>query len=211
MKSFYRLFTLMLVVLLLLPACAGPYGNKTAEVAEILRSILDRETVLLDYLYSDGFTTLTPVTQEDRDYTTTAVYYRVSADSPYHSVAELTEEIAGVYSENRTNAIKSGLFENSDGSFSRFCDYTGYADLAQTEKITDLQIDVTQNSPIYEFSAVIDLATLKVKRSTSTIIECTVSYTDERRNRTDDMTLKLLYEDGCWKLDSQTWAKGYIN
>lgn len=211
MNRFLRLLSLMLTVLLLLPACGGPYGDKPTEVADLLRPILDREIPLLGYLYGDSFTTLSEVSQKDRDYTTTAVYYRVSADAPYHSVAELMGEVSAVYSANRTAAIRSGLFENSENAFSRFCDFTGYTDMAETVEFTDLQIDVTKNSPIYQFTAVIDLSTLKVKRSTSTIIECTVEYADERTGRTDEMTLKLLYEDGCWKLDSQSFAKGYIN
>lgn len=211
MNRFLRLLAITLAAFLLFSACTGPYGGKSTEVADILRPILDREIPLLGYLYGDSFTTLSTVSEEDREYATTAVYYRVSEDSPYHSVAELTDEVSAVYTESRATAIQSGLFENTENSFSRFCDYTGYSDMAETVEITDLQIDVTKNSPIYQFTAVIDLSTLKVKRSTATIIECTVGYTDERTGRTDDMTLKLLYENDQWKLDTQTWAKGYIN
>ncbi len=70
----------------------------------------------------------------------------------------------------------------------------------------DLSIDVTLNNPPRELFTVIDLATVQVKRSTATIIDCEIGYTDGRNGSTGTMRVKLINEGGAWKLDDSTWA-----
>ncbi|MBO4355309.1 MAG: hypothetical protein J5850_00455, partial [Clostridia bacterium] len=85
-------------------------------------------------------------------------------------------------------------------------DYTGSSGLGDSDDITDLQIDVTKNHPPYKLTTVADLSSLKVKRSTVTIIECELECTVGQRSTT--MVLRLIKEDGIWKIDSQNWLAG---
>ncbi len=195
---------LFAAAILLLSACGGPYKGKNNDVSAILRPLAEKETVLLRYLYGDGFKTMNEVAPEDAEYTTTAKYYRVSADSPYHSVAQLKTAIREVYSADRAKEIESGLFENA-GGFSRFNDYQ-ITDLAGEVTGTDLGIDVTLNHPPRELFTVILPDQLEVTRSTAALIECEVGYTDSRSGKDGTMTLTLVQEDGKWLLDNSTWA-----
>lgn len=195
---------LLLILAVVLAACGGPYSGKESEVEAILRPLAEKETDLLHYLYGDGFKTMDEVSAADAEYTATAKYYRVSADAPYHSVDELKAAIREVYSKERSEEIESGLFENT-GSFSRFNDYqvTGIGGEVLS---TDLGIDVTQNHPPRELFAVILPGTTKVLRSTAALIECEVGYTDGRTGDALTMKIRLVYENGEWRLDDSTWA-----
>ena len=189
---------------LLLTACTGPYKGRESEVEEILRPLMEKEVALLRYLYGDGFKTMDEVSAEDANYTTTAKYYRVSEESPYHSVDELKAAIREVYTEDRAGEIESGLFENT-GAFSRFNDYN-ILNVAGEVVGTDLGIDVTQNHPAMALTAEVRLSTVKVTRSTETIIECEIDYTDGRGGSVETMRITLISEKGEWKMDDSSWA-----
>ncbi len=108
-----KLIPILLVLLaVLLTACGGPYKGQESDVEAILRPLVEKESALLHYLYGDAFKTMYEVQEEDAEYTSTAKYYRVSADSPYHSVDELKAAIAEVYTEDRMGEISSALFES---------------------------------------------------------------------------------------------------
>lgn len=195
---------IFIVFALLLTACSGPYKGKETEVEAILRPLVEKEAALLQYLYGDAFKTMDAVSEADANYTTTAKYYRVSADSPYHSVDELKTAIGEVYSKDRAKQIESGLFENL-GAFSRFNDYivTGVGG----EVIgTDLGIDVTMNHPPRELFTEVLPSTVKVTRSTAALIECEIGYNDGRNGSSGTMRIRLVSENGTWKLDDSTWA-----
>lgn len=193
---------ILALIAVLLTACGGPYKGREAEVEAILRPLVEKEAALLRYLYGDGFTTLDPVSEEDANYTTTAKYYRVSGDSPYHSVDALKAAIKEIYSEDRAAEISSGLFE---GGFSRFSDYQVMG-IGGEVLGTDLGIDVTLNHPPMELFTVVRPSAVTVKRSTASLIECEVDYTDSRNGSKGTLLVTLIDEAGTWKLDSSTWA-----
>lgn len=194
----------LLLFAVLLTACSGPYKGKESEVEAFLRPLIEKEAALLHYLYGDGFETMEEVSEEDANYTTTAKYYRVSADSPYHSVDELKAAIGEVYSKDRAKQIESGLFENL-GAFSRFNDYQVTGVGGEVIGI-DLGIDVTMNHPPRELFTEVLPSTVKVTRSTAVLIECEIGYNDGRNGSGGTMRVRLVSEDGTWKLDDSTWA-----
>lgn len=193
---------LLVLVAVVLTACGGPYKGKEADVEAILRPLVEKESALLCYLYGDAFQTMDAVSEEDAEYTTTAKYYRVAADSPYHSVDELKAAIREVYTKDRAGEIESALF---DGSFPRFNDQNVLG-IGGEELGTDLGIDVTKNNPPMALFTVIDPSTVQVKRSTATIIDCEIGYTDGRNGSSGTMSITLINEGGQWKLDDSTWA-----
>lgn len=195
---------LILTAALILSACGGPFNGKEAEVEGILRPLIEREAILLGYLYGDSFETMNEIAPEDAQYTATAKYYRVSEDSPYHSIDQLKGAIREVYSEDRAKEIESGLFENT-GGFARFSDYN-VTNVAGEVTGIDLGIDVTMNHPPRELFIAVHPDTVEILRSTSNLIECRMEYTDSRNGNRETLTVQLVSEDGQWRLDDSTWA-----
>ena len=204
MKKLLLVGLILVIICSQLFSCAGPFGGKEDEVRDIVSSLIEKDIMLTSYIWGDGFrTTDYDVTKED---SSTAYYVRVSSDSPYHSCLELEEAAKEIYSSDLMKIIRGYAFENNDEVMSRFCDYTGSSGLGDSDDITDLQIDVTKNHPPYKLTTVADLSSLKVKRSTVMIIECELECTVGQRNTT--MMLRLIKEDGIWKIDSQNWLAG---
>lgn len=185
-----------LILPLLLFSCKGPYSDE--EAAAILSELLVKDAELNRYIYGDGFSTLEDP-GEDADKTTT-IYKRVNADAPYHSVEALRAAIVEVYSEEIAADICTFAFENTDTVMARFCDFT------QNDEVADLQIDVTQNHPPYKLSTVVYPSTVKVTRSSATIIEAEIEYSNGADGEHRTMEVKLLKENDTWKLNTQTWA-----
>lgn len=195
MKKFIILICALLLPLMLL-SCKGPYSDEDA--AEILTELLEKDAALNRYVWGDGFSMLEDPGEAADD--TTTVYARVSADAPYHSVDELKSAISELYSEELAVIINAYAFENTDKTMARFCDFY------QNDKVADLQIDVTLNHPPYELNAVIYPSTAKVTRSSATIIETEVEYSNGPDGERRTMEVRLLRENDVWKLDTQTWA-----
>lgn len=177
--------------------CKGPITD--AQAVEILTPLLEKDAQLNRYIWGDGFTTRDDP-GEDVNATETCKYYRVSEDAPYHSVAEFKAAIEAVYSLQLTPSIYAYAFENNNETMARFCDFT------QNNEVADLQIDVTLNHPPYQLSTVFYPATAVVKRSTTTIIEVEVEYSNGEDGEHKTTTLRLLKQDDVWKLDTHTWA-----
>lgn len=195
MKKFMILICVLLLPLMMF-GCKGPYSDEDA--AEILTELLEKDAALNRYVWGDGFSTLEDPAEDADD--TTTVYYRVSADAPYHSVDELKSAISELYSEELAVIINAYAFENTDKTMARFCDFY------QNDEVADLQIDVTFNHPPYELNAVIYPSTAKVTRSSATIIETEVEYSNGPDGERRTMEVRLLKENDIWKLDTQTWA-----
>ncbi len=191
--------TLWLCVFLIpfcLGSCKGPYSD--SEASELLVELLEKDAALNHYIWGDGFGTLTDPGEDAEK--TSCTYYRVNADAPYHSVEELKQAMAEIYSEELYAIVAAYAVENTENSMARFCDFY------QNEQVADLQVDVTMNHPPYELNTVIYPSTAKVSRSSATIIEAEVEYTVGTNQERQTMKIRILKENGAWKLDSQTWA-----
>lgn len=195
MKKFLILLFALILPLSLI-GCKGPFSD--SEAGQILSDLLEKEVELNRYVYGDGFSTLEDPS-EDAD-KTTAIYYRVNADAPYHSVDELKAAVTAVYSEEVAQIVNTYAFENTDTVKARFCEYY------ENGKVADLQLDVTLNHPPYELKTVIYPSTATVKRSTATIISMEVEYSNVSDGERRTMEVRLLKENDIWKLDTQTWA-----
>lgn len=191
---------LIILCALILPlslfACKGPYGDD--EAAAILRELLEKDAELNRYIWGDGFGTLTDPGDDANE--TTTVYYRVNADAPYHSVEALRNAVSEVYTAELCTIINAFAFDNTEKTMARFCDFY------QNDAVADLQIDVTLNHPPYELKTVIYPSTVKVTRSSATIIETEVEYSNGPDGERRTMDVRLLKENDVWKLDTQTWA-----
>lgn len=186
-----------LVSVFTLTSCRGPVDN--AEAIAIITPLLERDVELNRYIWGDGFTTRE--TPEDEELISDICnYYRVSEDAPYHSTAALKADIEEVYSTLLSAAICDYAFNNTDDTMARFCDFM------QDNKVGDLQIDVTLNHPPYSLDAVMYPSTIVVKRSTTTIIEAELEYSIGADGEHRTMEIRVLKQDGKWKLDTHTWA-----
>jgi hypothetical protein len=195
-----------------LAGCGGPYSGKESEVGEILFPLLEKDAELNGYIWGDRFTTAESVSADDED-STSAIYYFVSDESPYKSCEELRAAAKEIYSEDLMEIIENYAFENNDTVMSRFCDADADTDADKTDETESgenagktLKIDVSSLHPAYKLTAAVRLDSLKVTRSSSTVIECELEYTAGSSDTVRTMTVKLLLEDGVWKLDTQTWA-----
>lgn len=195
MKKFL-LWICILILPMSLFSCAGPYSDD--EAAEILGELLVKEAELNRYIYGDGFSTREDPGEDAEK--TTSIYYRVNEDAPYHSVDELKAEITALYSEEITPIIYGYAFETTETIKARFCDFY------QNDAVADLQIDVTLNHPPYELKTVVYPSTAKVTRSSVTIIEAQIEYSNGPDGEHRTMEIRLLNENDTWKLDTQTWA-----
>ena len=108
-----------------------------------------------------------------------------------------------IYSAELASIIAEYAFENSDLGMSRFCDYRD-----EDGEVTDLQVDVTDKHEPYTLTAVADLDSVKVKRSTQTIIECELTVESGKNATERTITVTLLYENDGWKFDSYNWIIG---
>ncbi len=195
-----RITALCLLLCLLIPGfsgCKGPFTDR--EAAEILAPLLEKDAQLNLYIWGDGFTTLKDP-GADAEATDSCKYYRVNADAPYHSVADLRAAAEAIYSTQIMASVNEYAFENTDDQMARFCDFL------QNDEVADLQIDVTANHPPYELKTVVYPSTAVVNRSTRTIIEADVQYSVGDSTDRQVMTVRLLYQSGTWKLDTHTWA-----
>lgn len=197
MKRIAAVILLLTAVLSLFSGCKGPHTDQ--EAVEILTELLAEDAKLNHYVWGDGFSTRTDP-GADAHVTDTCKYYRVNEDAPYHSVDELKNAIAKIYSSQMQENIYKYAFENSDEAMARFCDFT------QNNEVADLQIDVTANHPPHSLTAVFYPATAVVKRSTATIIEAKVEYSVGENGERQTATIRVLKQDGVWKLDTYTWA-----
>ena len=197
MKRIAAVILTLTALFTVLTGCKGPITD--AQAVEILTPLLEKDAQLNRYVWGDGFTTRDDP-GEDANATETCKYYRVSAEAPYHSVAELKAAIEEVYSEQLIPSIYAYAFENNNETMARFCDFT------QNDEIADLQIDVTLNHPPYKLSTVFYPATAVVKRSTATIMEVEVEYSNGEDGERQTTTLRLLKQNDVWKLDTHTWA-----
>lgn len=191
---------IILICILILPlsllSCQGPYSDE--EAANILAELLEKDAELNRYVWGDGFSTLEDPGDAAED--TSVVYYRVNADAPYHSVDALKAEVEALYTEEVRLIINAYAFENTEASMARFCDFY------QNDEIADLQIDVTLNHPPYRLNTVIYPSTAKVTRSSATIIEAEIEYSNGADGDRRTMDVRILKENDSWKLDTQTWA-----
>lgn len=197
MKKITAALLLLTVLLAVLAGCKGPFTN--ADAVSYLTPLLEKDAQLNHYIWGEGFSTREDP-GADVNVTETSKYYRVNEDAPYHSVAQLKAAIEEVYSSQLISEIYAYAFENNNEVMARFCDFT------QDGKVADLQIDVTNNHPPYQLSAVFYPATAVVERSTATIIEAKVEYSIGADGERQTTTVRLLKQDGVWKLDTHTWA-----
>lgn len=197
MKKLFPIIILLMLTCILI-SCGGPYSGKEGEVREILLPLLEKDALLNSYIWGDAFEVGEEVSTVEKN-SLTALYKYVADDSPYKSCDELRDAAEEIYSEDMMAIISAFAFDNNDTVMSRFCD-------GDTGDVR-LKIDVSQNHGSYRLTAHLFTDTLKVTRSTATIIECEVEFiagdSDSRRS----MTVKLIKENDVWKLDSQTWAK----
>lgn len=197
-----KLFPIIILLALActLASCAGPYKGKEADVRDMLIPLLETDVMLNGYIWGDSFEVAEEASEAEKN-SSTAFYKAVSDSSPYKSCDELRSAAEKIYSKDMMKIIESFAFENNDTVMSRFCD-------ADSGDVL-LKIDVSKNHSAYNLTAHIFTDTLVVKRSTSTIIECEVEYTAGSSGNRRTMTVRLLKEDGAWKLDSQTWAVSF--
>ncbi|MGM9648106.1 MAG: hypothetical protein ACI3YH_08260 [Eubacteriales bacterium] len=201
MKKIAAVLLTLTALLSLLSGCRGPYSDSQA--VEILLPLLEQDARLNRYVWGDGFTTRDDP-GEDVYATDFSKYYRVNEDAPYHSVEELKNAISAVYSTQMQEKIFEYAFENTDENMARFCDYK------QNDVVADLQIDVTANHPPRSLTAVFYPATSIVERSTATIIQVKVEYSIGAEGERQTMSIRLLRQDGEWKLDTYTWAADVV-
>lgn len=197
MRKITAAWLILVVLCSLLGGCSGPYTD--ADAVEIMTPLLQQDAQLNRFIWGDGFSTR-EAPGEDANVTDNCKYYRVNEDAPYHSVDEFKAAISAVYSTQLTEEIYQYAFENNNESMARFCDFK------QNGKVADLQIDVTANHPPYSLSAVFYPETAVVERSTATIIEATVEYSIGKDGERQTATIRVLKQDGVWKLDTHTWA-----
>lgn len=190
--------TLIILSILSLCSCGGPYSGKEGEVREILLPLLQKDAELSSYIWGDAFEIGEEVSTVEKN-SLTALYKYVADDSPYKSCDELRAAASEIYSDDLMAIISAFAFDNNDTVMSRFCD----ADSGDVR----LKIDVSQNHGSYNLTAHIFTDTLRVTRSTATIIECEVEFSAGDSGERRSMTVKLIKEEDTWKLDSQTWVK----
>lgn len=199
MKKLFPIITLLVLSCILI-SCGGPYKGKESDVREILAPLLEKDVILNGYIWGDSFEVAEEASEVEKN-SSTAYYKAVADDSAYKSCDELRSAAEEIYSADMMKIIEAFAFENNDTVMSRFCD-------ADSGDVT-LKIDVSKNHGSYDLTAHIFLDTLEVTRSTSKIIECEVEYTAGSSGNRRTMTVRLLNEDGTWKLDSQTWAVSF--
>ena len=197
MKRIAAIILTLTALLTVFTGCKGPITD--AQAVEILTPLLEMDAQLNCYIWGDGFTTRDDP-GEDASVTETCKYYRVSSDAPYHSVAELKAAIEEVYSQQLVPSIYAYAFENNNETMARFCDFK------QNDQVADLQIDVTLNHPPYELTTVFYPSTAVVKRSTTTIMEVEVEFSNGEGGERQTAILRLLKQNDVWKLDTHTWA-----
>ncbi|MBQ7325606.1 MAG: hypothetical protein IJW98_07670 [Clostridia bacterium] len=197
MKKIAAVILTLTALLTVFTGCKGPITD--AQAVEILTPLLEKDAQLNLYIWGDGFTTRDDP-GEDSNVIETCKYYRVSEDAPYHSVAELKAAIEEVYSQQLVPSIYAYAFENNNETMARFCDFK------QNDQVADLQIDVTLNHPPYELATVFYPSTAVVKRSTTTIMEVEVEFSNGEGGERQTATLRLLKQNDVWKLDTHTWA-----
>ena len=208
MKRIVTIILAAVMAMSMFGSCAlfkGPISD--AEAAEILGKLLPEAAILNTYIWGDAIKPGKAVDEEDED-SSVSVYYTVSPDCPYHNTDDFMDDVVKYYSEEMTKIISQYAFENSDITRARFCNL--YDDKMN---VIDMQVDVTGNHAPFELTAVALPETAKVKRSTETIIEATLTtLVGEDRNE-NELTIRLLYENDRWRIDSYNWiaAVDYIN
>ena len=183
----------------------GPISDAQAE--EILGELLPEAAILNTYIWGDAVKTAKTVDEEDES-STVSVYYTVSSDCRYHNTDEFKDDVMKYYSAEMAEIISEYAFENSDTTRSRFCNL--YDD---SMNVIDMQVDVTKNHEPFVLTAVALPETVKVKRSTETIIEATLTTLAGEDRKENEIKIRLLYENERWRLDSYNWiaAVEYTN
>ena len=208
MKRIITIILAAVVAVSMFSSCSlfkGPISD--AEAAKILGELLPEAARLNTCIWGDAVKPGKAVDEEDED-SSVSVYYTVSADCPYHNTDDFMDDVVKYYSAEMSAIISEYAFENSDTTRSRFCNL--YDDKMN---VIDMQVDVTRNHAPFELTAIALPETAKVKRSTETIIEATLTtLVGEDRNE-NELTIRLLYENDRWRIDSYNWiaAVDYTN
>lgn len=203
MKRIVVLILVLAAVVSTLSSCSlfkGPISDEQA--AQILDELLPEVARLNAYIWGDAVKPGKSVSEDDES-SSVAVYYPVSSDCPYHNTDEFMDDIVKYYSADMCAIISQYAFENSDSLRSRFCNL--YDD---NMKVIDMQVDVTKNHTPFDLTAVALPHTAKVKRSTETIIEATLTTLVGEDKKENELTVRLLYENDRWRIDSYNWIIG---
>ena len=192
--------------LTMLGSCAlfkGPISDEQA--AEILGELLPETAILNTYIWGDAVKTAKTVDEEDES-SSVPVYYTVSSDCRYHNTDEFMDDVVKYYSIEMAEIISEYAFENSDTTRSRFCNLYD-----NDMNVIDMQVDVTKNHAPFELTAVALPQTAKVKRSTETIIEATMTTLVGEDRKENEITIRLLYENDRWRIDTYNWIAAVEN
>ena len=182
-------------------ACKGPVSDDDAQ--KILADLLEKEVLLNKYVYADGFVLSNTSEYEEHKDDATYYYSKVSKDSPFLTINDLKKALEEVYTEEVLEEIYVFAFNGSNETEG----VTIIPRFYQKNGEERMSIDVTSYG-VYDLRSVIKIDTAVVKRSTSNLMEVTVSYRPDLGKDLKEMSIQLRKIDGEWKLDSRTWAVG---
>ena len=196
-----KILSLLIIIstLLSLTACKGPIED--SEAREIAKELIEKEIILTAHVYGDAFQLSNPAEYDQHTDDTTFYYAKVSEKSVYTTQKQLEDAIDEIYTQNVAEEIKEFAFVGAPGADGA----TIIARFYQPKDDDRLKIDVTSYG-VYSLTAVVDVDSIAVKRSTKRMMEVTMNYTAGKSDTVREMTIMLRKENDDWKLDARTFA-----
>ena len=214
MKKFYKIFTVVLILVGAVLGCVGCAGR-----APKLEQIYDRVVVLIEesyelneIFYGKGLPYCDrnlPVYETlYSDYTKlgyTKNYNIVSGQAKYHTVEEIKQAAAKVYSSALLESsvypgMFDGLMQSTPGSTSK------YLPARYIQDNTDLYILIEEENAYHPTPLIYDYASMKIIRpSNAKRVSISINaWEEDQPDRVFEMELFLLKENGVWLLDKLT-------
>jgi len=214
MKNFYKIFTAVLILVGVLLGCVGCAGR-----APNLEQIYDRVVALIEdsyelneIFYGKGLPycdrNLPIYESMYRDYTKlgyTKDYHIVSTQARYHTVEEIKQAAAKVYSSALLESsvypsMFDGLVQSTPGSTSK------YLPARYIQDNTDLYILIEDEGEKHPIPLIYDYASMEIIRpSNASRVSISINAWEEGKpDRVIEMKLFLVMENGVWLLDKLT-------
>jgi len=196
-----KILSILIIIstFLTLTACKGPITD--AEARDIAKELIEKEIILTAHVYGDAFQLSNPAEYEQHKNDTSYYYAKVSEKSVYTTKKQLENAIDEIYTQSVAAEIKEFAFIGAPGADGA----TIIARFYQPKDDNRLKIDVTSFG-VYKLTAVVDIDSIVVKRSTKNRMEVTMDYTAGKSDTVREMTLMLRKENDVWKLDGRTFA-----
>lgn len=196
-----KILSILIIIsaLITLCSCKGPISD--ADAKAIALDLMEKEIILTKHIYGDEFKPANQSEYDQHKEDTTFYYAKVSENSVFTTKEQLENAIKAVYTEKVVSQINEFAFTGATSD-----DGTSIiARFYQPKGEDRLKIDVTSYG-VYQLKTTAHIDTVKVKRSTRSMMEITMEYEVEGSDKIREMTIMLRKENDEWKLDSQTFA-----